>query len=364
METIERDYSPKGVQFFYVYKALAHPQLDNYVAPFTLEERLLHVKEAERRLGSRIPWLSDGIENDFMAKLGRAPNPEFVISPEGKVLVRRTWSDPAALRNDLAELVGAVDPPTRVSDLGMKTQPPPPTVAKGVVPRIQRSQMMPISITPDLSSVIPYYAKLRAEVEPQLARSGKGKLYLGFFLDPLYKVHWNNEVPAASFELKLPDGVKADPASAVSPKVEAKADADPREFLVDIEGLERGASLELSFKYFACDDANTFCIPVTQNYELIFERDGFAGSVINRRRGRAGSSYRGRAGRPGSGPNSVAQRLRRLDKNGDGRLSKEELPNQIQRRFETLDSNADGYLDQKELEAMASRAARGRRPPG
>ena len=362
MQTIERDYSPKGVQFLYVYKALAHPQFDNYVSPFTLQERLLHVKEAERRLGSRIPWLCDGIEDDFMQSLGGAPNPEFVINPEGAVVVRRAWSDPAALREDLEKLVGKVDPPTQVSELDMKTQPPPPTVAKGIVPRIERGQMFPISFKPDLTSEIPYYVKLRAEVDPQLQRNGKGKLYLGFFLDPLYKVHWNNEAPPASFELKVPDGVQASPVSAVSPKIEAKADADPREFLIDMEGVEAGASLELTFKYYACDDANTFCIPVTQDYDLTVERDRLAGSVIDRRRGRAGRAGRGRGGGQGPGMMNMAERLGRMEQNGDGRLSKDELPAQLQRRFETLDTNGDGFLDQEELEAMASRFGRRPRP--
>ena len=52
METIYRDYEPKGVKFRYIYKALEHPELDGYVQPFSLEERLMHVKEAGRRLGS------------------------------------------------------------------------------------------------------------------------------------------------------------------------------------------------------------------------------------------------------------------------------------------------------------------------
>ena len=40
----------------------------------------------------------------------------------------------------------------------------------------------------------PFYVKLRAEAEPALLTRGEGKLYLGFFLDPLYHVHWNNDV--------------------------------------------------------------------------------------------------------------------------------------------------------------------------
>ena len=62
METVERDFAPKGVKFYYIYKALAHPETNSYVAPFTQDERLMHVKEAERAIGSRFQWLCDTID--------------------------------------------------------------------------------------------------------------------------------------------------------------------------------------------------------------------------------------------------------------------------------------------------------------
>ena len=57
MEALYRDYEPRGVRFLYVYKALAHPELNGYVRPVTLEERLMHVAEAKRALGTEIVWL-------------------------------------------------------------------------------------------------------------------------------------------------------------------------------------------------------------------------------------------------------------------------------------------------------------------
>ncbi len=77
METVERDYAPQGVRFYYVYKALAHPERDGYVEAFTLKERLMHVREAERRLGSRIPWLADGMSNNLKSALGGAQTPSW-----------------------------------------------------------------------------------------------------------------------------------------------------------------------------------------------------------------------------------------------------------------------------------------------
>jgi len=49
-----------------------------------------------------------------------------------------------------------------------------------------------------------------------------------------------------------------------------------------------------------------------------------------------------------------AQMLERMDANGDGKLSKDEVPPQLaERMFERADTNKDGFLDKAELEAMA-----------
>jgi len=58
-----------------------------------------------------------------------------------------------------------------------------------------------------------FYAKLRAEGTRQLFETGRGTMYLGFHLDPLYRVHWNNEVDPVEFEITVPDGVTVTPSS-------------------------------------------------------------------------------------------------------------------------------------------------------
>jgi len=52
---VYRDYGPKGVKFFFVYKALAHPERSGILQPITQEERLLQAREATKRLGNTIP---------------------------------------------------------------------------------------------------------------------------------------------------------------------------------------------------------------------------------------------------------------------------------------------------------------------
>ena len=346
METVYRDYGPKGVKFYYLYKSLAHPEHNGYVSPLTLEERLMHVAEAERTLSSEIPWLADTMANDAKHVLGDAPNPEFLFDEEGRLVSKRLWSDPAALRDDLAKLVGRVETPTRVSDLDMKTPPKRESAATGVVPRLEvPGQMQPLKSEPilgDQDQDIPFYVKLRAEADPALINEGKGKLYLGFFLDPLYEVHWNNLVDPIHFELELPDRLTAAPSSGKGPNVEAKSDADPREFLVDVEGAT-DEPIGLRVHYFACDDAETFCVPVTQRYTVHLQRDPDGGSRMQSTRG------------------GITQRLMERNANGDGRIERDNLPQEMQARFDRMDANDDGDVDEDELEAMAERMGR-RRP--
>ena len=351
METIERDYAPRGVKFYYIYKALAHPETNGYITPFNLQERLMHVAEAKRTLGSRIQWICDSMDNDLKHALGDRPNSEFIVDPKGEIVVSRSWSNPSDLRQDLAKLVGEVDDPTSVGDLNMKQLPPPQKAATGVVKRIELpGQMSPLKIVP-VESRSPHYAKLRVE-------SGSGKMYLGFFLDPLYKVHWNNKAAALKFSIESPSGVSVTPDSGSAPKVGVDADADPREFLIEVSGRSSDP-LKVVVKYFACDDAETFCVPVTQEYLVSFDRDPDGGnrrSPGNRGGGNRGGGNRGVARGQGGPPASDRMRdmmqrmpvLAALDSNGDGTLSASEL-SAAPRALRKVDRNDDGDISGEEL---------------
>ena len=282
METIYEDYSPKGVKFYYLYKALAHPEYNGYVQPFTLEERLMHVKEAQRTLGSKFTWICDAMSNDVKHALGNAPNSEFVLDPSGAIVRMRRWSNPKQLRKDLEELVGPVAKPTQISDLNMKTAPPPQVAPSDIVPRIEvPGRMQPVKIEPKMGKT-PFYAKLRVEVEEQVLRTGKGKMYLGFRMDPIYHVHWNNLADPIRYELKPSKGTTVSPASGEGPKVKEASDIDPREFLVEIENGKSSQPIELTARYFACNDEEGWCVPVTQQYTIHLARDPDGGGAFGR----------------------------------------------------------------------------------
>ena len=347
METIERDYAPKGVQFYYLYKQLAHPELDSYVDPFTLEERLMHVRQAEVQLGSRIPWIADSMTNELKHALGDMPNSEFIVDPDGRVVARRAWNDPTALRQDLERLIGPVENPTRVSDLDLVTEPAVLTVAKGIVPRVELpGRMATLRVEPILDETdYPFYTKLRADVDQQFLRTGSGTLYLGFHIDPLYHMHWNNEAPPLEYVVTAPTSVQVTPAAAAFAVVEEPADADPREFLVDIRADDRGQPLDLRVTYYACDDANTFCVPVTQRYAVHLEVDANAGRVF-------GAGRPGLGGPGGRGPGAMVERIMTWDANDDGVITRDEAPDRMRDRFDSIDANGDGMLETEEFENM------------
>ena len=331
--------------------------------------------EATRRLDTRIPWLADSMENDLKHAFGDKNNSEFVISPEGKVLIARNWSDPDQLRDDLAALVGESETVTRIADLDRDPQSAPAVashIATGVVPRVKRpSNGTVLQVRPVASPATegqepapeePRYVKLRAEAPRSLLEGGAGPLYLGFHLDPIYQVHWNNLAAPLKYEIKAPEGVSVSESVGSAPEVEeANADLDPREFLVEVDfGDSRpDAPLTIEVSYFACDNAETFCKALTQVYEIHWQADRDAGRVQsggNRGGGSGGSMTR----RPGGGntPPGGNQRrapdprqlIDRMDRNDDGKIAKEEAQGQMVQRFDQMDDYLD-ELQTKKAEA-------------
>ena len=371
------------MEIFYVYKSLAHPEKDGFVQPLTLEERLAHVAEATRRLDTRIPWLADSMENDLKHAFGDKNNSEFVISPEGEVLIARNWSDPDQLREDLAALVGESESVTRVADLDRDPQSAHAVathIERGVVPRVKRPsngtvlQVRAIA-SPQIEgeesppSDEPRYVKLRAEAPRSLLESGSGTLYLGFHLDPIYQVHWNNLAAPLEYRVTAPEGVTVSEATGTAPEVEeANADLDPREFLVEVDFGETkpDSPLLVEVSYFACDNAETFCKALTQVYEVHWRPDRDAGRVQSGgNRGSAGGMTRRPGGNGGNQRRmpDPQQLITRMDRNDDGKIAKDEAQGQMVQRFDQMDGNDDGFVTTEEIQAAFERMRESRQPP-
>jgi len=288
-----------------------------------------------------MPWLCDNMSNELKKALGGLNNPEFLFDPQGKIVSLRDWSSPKDLRADLVRFVGAVTTPTRVEDLNLEFEKSPPVAPRGVVPRIKvPAALEPVKVTPKESGGSPYYAKLRAEGDDELLKTGEGTLYLGLHLDRLYNVHWNNLVAPIEYELSAAEGTIISPRTGKGPKVEAATDIDPREFLVSVRGGEAANPLRLIVRYYASNDEEGWCKLVTQSYGIHLERDRDARAV----RAREWS------GPPGG---FSVERLFRFDKDGDGKVSKEELPEFLRGRIlERMDANQDGVIEKKEAERI------------
>jgi hypothetical protein len=308
----------------------------------------MHAREATRVLGSRIPWVVDGMDNALKNALGGVPNGELVLDPEGLVVARRGWSDPNALRADLGRLIGPVDRPTREEDLDLPDIQPPTTVPRKLVARLEvPDAMLPLRIEPlESKPDLPFYVKLRAEADLGFYRDQKGSLYLGFHLDPIYKVHWNNEAAPLEWELETPQGVAIDGRRGIAPLVGAPADADPREFLRPIEAASTDEPLLLTARYYACDDAQTFCVPATQTYRIHLERDRDGGSTLSRL-----------ASLGPAGMVEMMDKAMQNDADGDGRLSRDEAPDFLEGGFVLADRDGDGYLTRAEAEEFADATA-------
>lgn len=334
---MHRDYQDK-VNFFYVYKNVQHPEINGFVTAFNLEERLMHVAEAKRRFQTEIPWICDRMDNSFKKAFGGAPNGEFVVDAEGKIIRKRFWSNPGELRSYLEELVGKSKTTTTVDDLPATFTPQVRDIASGVVPRLELPRLMPMKVVPRPDDENPFFVKLRVEATPNAfsSEAGEGKLYLVAYLDPLYKVHWNNRAGKIKLDIKPGPGQSFQENSLQGPDVESDADIDPREFLVDFE-FEEQKPFEVSLTYTVCDDAETFCLTITQTCEVSFGNPRNMGS------------------RPGVFMPGFFAKVREFDKNGDGDLTKDELPEgEVTLYIGHMDYNGDDVIQKAEIDKFLS----------
>ncbi len=371
MEAVQRDYAPRGVQFFYVYKALAHPGMNGYLDPVTLQERLLHVEEAKRTLGTQIPWLCDNLEDELKHALGDRPNSQFLFDEAGRIARIWSWSDAHELRQELVKIAGPVEHPTTVDQLHLKVQARPASqAASGVVPRVSapkgaRPLIVRPAITRTQGTTEPLYVKLRVDADPGLLSEGTGSLLLGFHLDPIHRVHWNNLAGPLRYEIEVDGEAQLEPRAGEGPPLEVEIDGDPREFLLTLENADLKAPLTVTARFFVCHDVEGWCKPITQRYTIELAEDEGAGRAM---RGGSGG-FGGMRGRgpgvgPGGGPGGAgdfAGRFERMDADGDGKLSRTEFPGPAE-MFERMDADGDGSLSKDEMQAVFSRRRGG--PPG
>lgn len=285
--------------------------------------------------GTDIPWLCDSMDDALTKAFGGTYNGEFVIDPEGKIVRQRFWSNPNTLREDLTTLVRKIANPTRVEDLPVRFRPEPREIASGVAPKIQLPPgLSPVKITyRPMSSGRPFYVKLRAELTNERNPANLQQLYLGFYMDPIHKVHWNNAAGPIQIELEAEDSLQLSETSLTGPKLEEPADVDPRMFLLGLKADDRkNKSLLVKLQYVVCDDAETFCVPLTQEFEVSLEPAN------------NGST------RPGIFLDRIFGDVKKYDKDKDGKITAAELgPGNVTMYMTHIDYNLDNVIDDEEL---------------
>lgn len=363
IEAAYADYKDKGVQFFYFYKSLRHPELDGYVQAQNMSERLLQLAEARKKLGTKVPWIADTMDDDIRIGLRSGSWSVYLISPEGNVVYASGRIDRQALRSALAKVAGPVAMPTKTSELHLpRIARPAKLLNKDSELGVARPEGLTILRIVPHTPEETYYVKLRAEADDALLRTGTGRLFLGFYPDPIHDAHWNNLTPPMKYNLTLPEGSTASPAEASAKKGEGDSDTLPRQFWVNITSDKPFGELELKLDYFGCTP--DLCLPLTQEYTIKMENENRGSGTFGMNTGRAGKSQRSF---------TTGNRMERLDTNKDGRVSFDELytqmkkrngnisQNKAQARFEKMDANKDGFLYAKELEKAQQNQQKSRR---
>ncbi|CAA6677261.1 MULTISPECIES: peroxiredoxin [unclassified Lentimonas] len=283
VEAAAADYTPKGVQFFFVYKSLRHPEHSGYLQPQNMPERLLQMEAAKQKLETTVPWIVDTMDNEMREALGIGANSVYLISPDGEVVYASSRLKAESLRSALVKHVGAIKQVTSADDLNLpRISRPSRIVNEDNDLQVKRPDGLTIlKITPEKPEET-YYVKLRVEAEKELLETGTGRLFLGFYPDPIHEAHWNNLTEPMQYTLTLPNGVEATPAKDQAVKGPGDTDTQPRQFWVSVKADKPIDSIQLKLDYFACTDS--LCLALTQSYTIHFEpiNDGSRTFGMNR----------------------------------------------------------------------------------
>ncbi|CAH8282006.1 ribonuclease BN (tRNA processing enzyme) [Mariniflexile fucanivorans] len=348
IEALNVDYAPKDVQFFFVYKSLRHPELDGYVDAQNISERLLMIKEVKKKLGTKVPWIADAMDDNIRMALNAGSQSIYLISPQGEIIKGWGKLKEAELRQALSDKVGTANTLTTINDLDLP-----------IIKRYEKRSNEDTNITihrPEGLNILAiepknpedtYYVKLRAEADRELLETGNGKLGLGFFPDPILDAHWNNLTPPMKYVLELPEGVTASPQEASAEKGAGDSDTNPRQFWVEIKGAKPSDKIELTLHYYGC--TSSMCKALTHKYTINITPENKGARTFGFNKGNQQENQKGNQKDNNNSPQSSEAILKRMDANNDGKISKSEAKGKLKENFNERDKNKDGYITADEL---------------
>ena len=343
VEAAARDYLKKGVGFFYIQSYLAHPENNSYVQPVTLAERFQLTLETKRLLRTRIPWLCDGMDNSVAKMLNREVNTLFIYHKDGREEYAGNLADAEGFRKSLASLAGQVASPAKVDDFAAPDIAPIRFPSSRFVKRVKidprKNAFLTLQTSP-LKSRTPAYVKLRAEASKKLLKTGDGRMYLGFHIDPLYQAKWNNLAAPLEYTIKMSRGTAMSPSSNRAIKIkQSPTDSGPREFMLEVRKWDVEKPVSITVTCSILSGRSNRMVEVSQRYILYLKHDPFGGSVIGRQI-------------PGSEKEKETTYtillFKHFDDDRDGMLSYEEAPGSLQKDWDDFDANSDGFLTEAE----------------
>ena len=373
VEAANHDFKSKGVQFYYVYKSLRHPELGGYVEAQNMSERLLQLAEAQRQLGTKVPWLADTLDDALRISLGANSQSVYLISPQGDIVYAQGNTRRDDLRQALIKAVGEPQTVTEVADLTLPTiQRPSRLINEDSNLGVKRPEGLTIlKITPTKPDDT-YYVKLRAEADDSLLTTGTGRLFIGFYPDPIHDAHWNNLTPPMQYTITSPTGVVVNPKTATAVIGEGDSDTLPRQFWIDISADEPFDSLDLQLNYYGCTP--DLCMALSHQYTVFIKNEDRGARTYGMNKGQKGKNGKGgkdsKRDKNSKNKRGMPLSLDQMDADDDQKVSLEEMlifykksqaeqgrefdeiaQQRVQKRFSRLDSNQDSFLSAQELVA-------------
>jgi len=347
IETAARTYESGDIRFYYVYRYLSHPENNGYLQPFHIMERARQAQLADQLLQTRIPWLLDTMDNQVVKALGQAGKRDhvFIFSSDGKQQFAGAITEPSVFRKALENLSGA---PSATIDPDLSPAPklkPISLKPAEVTGRIEFNPVIdafvPLEISPQASRS-PYYVKLRAEANGDLLNTGDGKLYLGFHVDPLYDMEWDNSKDPLKYKVYTPEGVLA-PSIKHAPRITVQPiDSEPREFLLEARNLDPSKPLSIKIEYNVTSPDRRNRDKVSQSYLIHLRPDPYAGQAYRRQIPHGESIVKSVS------ITDIHPDLLKYDANHDGRLDRNEVSGTLYVKFPDIDTNGDGALSDEE----------------
>ncbi len=348
VEALARDYAPLGARFSYIHGYLKHPENNGFLQPYHLKERARQTQLAAENLATSIPWLHDAMDNQTAKALApKQINDVFVFSADGTEIHAGEISDIEALRNALAEAVGQAPTTTPLDVIPTASIEPVNMMEANYAPRVtvnaKTEKFEPLQLTP-MESRAPHYVKVRVEANTEMLETGDGKLYLGFHIDPLYQVEWNNLGEPLNYQLKTRQGVVAPSINSAQRVTATATDAEPREFLLQGRKLDLNQPLALQVNYSVHSIASKKNIEVSQQYIIYLDRDEYAGKVM----GRQETAEKRPAQKAADSGSAFAAMLSRFDLDRNGKLTNDEVIGRLRSGFDEIDANKDGAINAAE----------------